>query len=66
MPLFEVAVIEHPTKKDADKGVQPRLVCGPKPVIAKDDRGAGLAFVMSNGFMKKLDPQRVEVLVRPF
>ena len=66
MPLFEVAVIEHPVKKDADKGAQPKLVSGPKPVIAKDDRAAGLAFVMGNGFMKKLDPSRVEVLVRPF
>jgi len=32
MPLFEVAIIEKPTKKEAEEGASERLVFGPKAV----------------------------------
>lgn len=64
MALFEVAVLEHPTKKEKEDGSQEKLVIGPKAVIAKDAQSAAIAAVMGEG--KTLDYTRIEVLVRPF
>lgn len=64
MPLFEVAVIEHPTKKDREEGAQDKLVFGPKAIIAKDPQSAAIAAVM--GEKIAMDPERIEVLIRPF
>ena len=64
MPLFEVAVIQKPTKKEAEDGTLEKLVFGPTTVIAKDSQSA----IFAAG--AKLDPSvdlgRAEVLVRPF
>ena len=38
MPLYEVAILERPTKKQAEEGAAERLVFGPTAVIAADDR----------------------------
>jgi hypothetical protein len=64
MPLFEVAVIEHPTKKEREDGAQDKLIFGPKAVIAKDAQSAAIASVMGQDL--KMDPERIEVLIRPF
>ena len=67
--LYEVAILETPTKKEAEDGKSERLVFGPKPVIANDGQSAAIAAVLDgNGDGKKIeiDRTRMKVLVRPF
>lgn len=64
MPLFEVAILEKPTKKELDKGGQEKLVFGPKAVVARDQQEAVVAAV--TGANLQLDASRMEVLIRPF
>ena len=68
MPLFEVAIIETPTKKEAEEGKTERLVFGPRAVIANDPQSAGIAAVLdgNNGEKIEVDRSRMKVLVRPF
>jgi hypothetical protein len=68
MPLFEVAIIEKPTKKEAEQGRTERLVFGPKAVVAKDPQSAGIVAVMGDDDINRPDTNfdRCEVLVRPF
>jgi hypothetical protein len=67
MPLFEVAIIQKPTKKELDEGTGVEtLVFGPKAVIARDQQSAAIAAVMDGGVPAGTDKQRMEVLVRPF
>jgi hypothetical protein len=65
MPLFEVAIIESPTKNEAEDGKQERLVFGPKAVIAADAQSAAIAAVMG-GEKPDVAMERMQVLVRPF
>lgn len=65
MPLFEVAILERPTKTDAENGKVERLAFGPKAVIAADAQSAAIAAVL-DGDDIAVDRQRMEVLVRPF
>lgn len=65
MPLFEVALLKKPTRKEVEDGTgREELVFGPKSVVAKDQQSAAIAAVMQSD--QKLDMERVEVLVRPF
>jgi hypothetical protein len=67
MPLFEVAILQKPTKKEVEEeGKTETLVYGPKAVVARDPQGAGIAAVMSPDAPKGIDPSKCEVLVRPF
>lgn len=70
MPLFEVAILTKPTKKEAEDGAQEKLVFGPKAVIARDIQSAGIAAILSetpkNPDGTAIDMSRAEVLVRPF
>jgi hypothetical protein len=68
MALFEVAILETPTKKEAEDGKGERLVFGPKAVIATDGQAAAIAAVMdvTDDSLKGIDRQRMQVLVRPF
>jgi hypothetical protein len=67
MPLFEVAILEKPTKKDVDEGgAEERLVFGPKAVVANDAQSAGIRAVMGWQSEIKVDQARMVVLVRPF
>lgn len=66
MPLFEVAVLETPTKKDAEDGKTERLVFGPKAVVARDSQSAAIAAVMDGGMDSTVDRTRMNVIVRPF
>jgi hypothetical protein len=65
MPLFEVAILERPTKKDAEDGKTERLAFGPQPVVAADPQSAAIAAVLDAKNID-VDRQRMEVLVRPF
>ena len=68
MPLFEVAIIEQPTKKEEEEGTgQEKLVFGPKCVVAKDGQSAALKAVLDNTEEAvKIDKARMQVIVRPF
>jgi hypothetical protein len=67
MPLFEIAIIQKPTKKELEEGTgQEKLLFGPKPVVARDGQSAAIAAVMGEDSPKGLDMSRAEVLVRPF
>ena len=67
MPLFEVAIIRKPTKKEVDEGTGVEsLVLAPKAVVARDAQGAVIAAVTGDGGIKDFDPNKCEVLVRPF
>ena len=69
MPLFEVAILEQPTKNEREDGASERLVFGPKAVIAKDEQAAGIAAVLHSRDDDQelhLDLSRMTVIVRPF
>lgn len=66
MPLYEVALIERPTKKELEDGQQEKLILAPTAVIASDDRSAGVQAVLQNKDKIQGDLSRVTVLVRPF
>ncbi len=65
MPLFEIAVIQKPTKKEIEEnGAQETLVFGPKFVVARDAQTAAIQAIMAEG--AKMDLNKCQVLVRPF
>jgi hypothetical protein len=66
MPLFEVAILEKPTKKEAEEGASEKLVFGPKAVVARDQQSAAIAAVMGGEVPSTIARERMEVLVRPF
>lgn len=66
MPLYDVAILSKPTKKEAEDGATERLVFGPKSVVARDAQSAAIAAVTSGEKPADLDMSRAEVLVRPF
>ncbi|MCG7945869.1 MAG: hypothetical protein N0C84_05930 [Candidatus Thiodiazotropha taylori] len=67
MPLFDVAILERPTKKEAEEGKSERLVLGPVSVVATDEQAAAISAVMDSTEKDiKVDRARMEVLVRPF
>lgn len=66
MPLYEVAILEQPTKKEREEGAFERLVFGPTAVIARDPQSAAIAAVTGAGAPTINDASRLEVLVRPF
>jgi hypothetical protein len=70
MPLFEVAILETPTKKEHEEGKAERLVFGPKAVVARDGQSAGIAAVLEHakngGGGIEADHSRMSVVVRPF
>jgi hypothetical protein len=66
MPLFEVAILERPTKKEVEEtGAVEKLVFGPKAVVANDPQSAAISAVL-DGEKVTVDRSRMEVLVRPF
>jgi hypothetical protein len=65
--LFEVAIVEMPTKKDLEEGAIEKLVFGPKYVIAKDANAASIKAVLDGGQnIPEFNMDRSTVLVRPF
>jgi len=66
MPLFEVAILEQPTKNEREDGKSERLALGPIAVVAKDEQSAAIAAVLDNSTGFALDRSRMQVIVRPF
>lgn len=67
MPLFEVAIIKKPTKKELEEGTgNEELVFGPRAVLARDSQSAAITAVTGKEAPVGLDMSRAEVLVRPF
>ena len=73
MPLFEVAILEKPTKSDEAEGAVERLVFGPKALVAASINAAEMAAILEAGaaiLKGSTDfPEisaRMRVLVRPF
>lgn len=67
MPLFEVAIIRKPTKKEIDEGTgQEGLVLAPTAVVARDANSAVIAAVTKDGGVPGFDANKCEVIVRPF
>jgi hypothetical protein len=64
--LYEVALIEKPTKKEQEDGKTEKLILPPTPILAADDRQAGFKAIIEYKDKIQVDLQRVEVLVRPF
>ena len=63
MPLFEVAIIEHPQKK---KGKE-TIVLFPEAVIAKDSNQAAINAILDNAeLLEDIDRDYMEVIVRDF
>lgn len=63
--LFEVAIIEHPTKKQAEEGKSAELVFGIEPVVANSDKTAAV-IASQKADLKDRNANRLEVMVRPF
>jgi hypothetical protein len=68
MPLYGVAIVEHPTKKQVEEGAwADKLVFGPAWVTARDPQTAAIAVVAGNSsVISGLDMAKCEVLVSPF
>lgn len=67
--LYEVAILETPTKKEMEDGKIERLVFGPKAVVANDGQSAAISAVLDGdeqGVKINVDRSRMKVLVRPF
>lgn len=62
--VFEILVIEKPTKEDAKNGKLEKIANGPKHFVAADESRAMMKAAME--FQLDLDNDRLEVLVRPF
>lgn len=65
MPIFEVLILERPTKKQEKDGKLERIVLKPTTVVALDEQSAGYSVVMDNTDLK-FDKKRMQVLIRPF
>ena len=66
MPVFEVVIVQKPTKKAAEDGAIETLLYGPKAVVAKDAQAAAIGAVMGGDMPKDTDLSRIDVLIRPF
>lgn len=68
MPVFDILIVEHPTKKQReDEDALERVVAGPLQVVARTPQGA--AYKATREAAEKLkgaNEDRIEVLVRPF
>ena len=68
MSLFEVAILELPTKKEVEEGTgEEKLIFGPKPVVSTSPDAAAVRAVMD--YPEKFEGvnrARMEILVRPF
>lgn len=68
MPLFEVAILEKPTKKEVEEeGAIEKLLTDPLlTVVATDEHSAALLAALKAGIPADVDKARLKVLVRPF
>jgi hypothetical protein len=66
MPLFEIAITQRPTKKEAEEGASEKLMFGPKAVVAADKEAAVIDLAMSGELPQEIDRKRMEIHCRPF
>lgn len=70
MPIFGVAVIMQPTKKEREEGEEERLVFGPKWDMGRDGQAVALKVLLAAKSAGELpadvDMARAEVKVSPF
>lgn len=64
--LYEVAILQNPTENEQKEGKGETLILPPTPVVAQNDRAAGVKAVLDNKDKITADLSRVNVLVRPF
>lgn len=67
--LYEVAIIEQPKKrKDDDENVQiPKIVLEPRCIMARGDQDAAVkAALKFKDELGEADPERLDIIVRPF
>jgi len=64
--LYEVAILQTPTENEQKEGKGETLILPPTPVVATNDRAAGVKAVLDNKDKITADLSRVNVLVRPF
>lgn len=66
MKIFQYAVILNPTEKEAEEGIQAKLIVEVKTVLAADQNGAVVLAGrdIPAEYLDKLN--RLEVAVRPF
>jgi hypothetical protein len=57
----------QPTKKEVEEGTGvEEMLLAPVAILARDPNSAVIAAVTKDGGLKNFDPNRCEVLVRPF
>jgi hypothetical protein len=70
MPLFGIAVLEQPTKKEREDGKSERLLFGPEWDTGADGQAVALKILLSaqqgGKLPADLDLSRAQVLVTPF
>lgn len=67
MPLFGVAIVQKPTKKEVEEGTgSEKLVHGPVWVTARDPQSAAISAVTGKDAPTGIDMSRCEVQVSPF
>lgn len=66
MPLFEIAVISAPSKKEIEDGQTEKLIFGPKAIVAANDQAAVFGVVQGETALAGVDFSKIKVLVRPF
>lgn len=68
MPLFEVAILEEPSKREKEReNKSEKLIMPPTPIIANDPQSAAIAVVLDKPeALKGIDKTRMKVLIRPF
>jgi hypothetical protein len=66
MPLFEVAILEIPSKKEKEEGAIEKLVYGPTAIIAREAQTASVVAALEAKEKVDIDPTKVSILVRPF
>lgn len=64
--LYEVVIIERPTKKETEDGALEKILVPLHMVVAPSDDSAQLKAVMANKDKLTGDSARMEVLIRPF
>lgn len=63
--LYEVAIIEKPTKKAMEDGKSERIILPPTPICASSEQSAGL-LAGKQASLEGANIDQLEVYVRPF
>jgi hypothetical protein len=65
--VFQVIIIEEPSKNEMDDGVMEKLILGPITVVAKDRDSAGALVCMEHANeLKDVKKERMKVLTKSF